>query len=124
MSIYYTVIAYRISDYPFEMVKKLVPQICFAQKRGGREFQVLLFFFLNLAKNRVLGIFCFFEIVRKSLGEGMSNSEIQKYFEINFKLQQSHYQKDIWIDIFIFKENRLGKFAKLFFHKNHQKYSP
>jgi len=38
MSIYYTVIAYRISDYPFEMVKKLVPQICFAQKRGGREF--------------------------------------------------------------------------------------
>jgi hypothetical protein len=26
----------------------------------------------------------------------MSNSEIQKYFEINFK---SHYQKDIWIDI-------------------------
>jgi len=45
------------------------------------------FFFLNLAKNRVLGIFCFFEIVRKSLGEGMSNSEIQKYFEINFKLQ-------------------------------------
>jgi len=63
MSIYYTVIAYRISDYPFEMVKKLVPQICFAQKRGGRE----LFFFLNLAKNRVLGIFCFFEIVRKVL---------------------------------------------------------
>jgi len=40
------------------------------------------FFFLNLAKNRVLGIFCFFEIV--CLGEGMSNSEIQKYFEINF----------------------------------------
>ena len=33
----------------------------------GGSFRFFWFFFLNLAKNRVLGIFCFFEIVRKVL---------------------------------------------------------